>query len=70
MEPPEKIERPGRAQFALVAVTTETELGVATPWMVSGATGGGGVLPSGGVLEEPPPPHAVTRHKNAAQAAT
>jgi hypothetical protein len=57
-------------QFALVAVTTETELGVATPWMVSGAAGGGGVFPEGGVTDEPPPPpHAATRLNSAAQAA-
>ena len=60
-------------QFALVAVTTETELGVATPVIVSG-TGtvgveGGGVFDNGGVLDEVPPPHAAMRHKSAARPA-
>ena len=61
-------------QFALVAVTTETELGVATPVIVSG-TGtvgveGGGVFDNGGALDEvPPPPHAAMRHKSAARPA-
>ena len=62
------------AQFALVAVTTETELGVATPWMVSGTGGvveGGGVFDEGGVTAEvpPPPPHAAMRHNSAARPA-
>src|SRR6185312_10625953 len=68
MEPPEKIERPGRAQFALVAVTTETELGVATPAMAWGGGGAGGFpLPEGpGADEVPPPPQAAGRDKRAA----
>jgi len=59
----------------LVAVTTETELGVATPWIVSGTggvgtEGGGGEPDDGGVLDEaPPPPQAVMRHNSAAKPA-
>jgi hypothetical protein len=45
----------------LVAVTTATEVGVATP--STGAGAGGGVPPAGGdvgglLADEPPPPHA------------
>jgi hypothetical protein len=61
-------------QFALVAVTTDTELGVATPVIVSGTGGvgteGGGVFDDGGALEEePPPPQAAMRHKSAVKPA-
>src|SRR6185295_11629393 len=49
-----------RCYCALVAVTTATEVGVATPSMAAGAggAGGGALPPGGGVLDEPPPPHA------------
>jgi len=43
--------------LAFVAVTTDTELGVAMPWMVSGAEGG--LPPLGvGAVTASPPPHA------------
>ena len=60
----------------MVAVTTETALGVATPWMVSGAGAGtvgvfpGGVTEDGGLAAEPPPPQAVIRHNKAADPAS
>jgi hypothetical protein len=58
------------AQLAFVAVTTETELGVATPDIVSGAGGaGGGLSLDGGgaaAVVPPPPPHPAIRHINAA----
>ena len=57
--------------MAFVAVTTDTELGVATPVMVSGVDGG--LLPPGaGVFAAvplPPPPHPVIRHRKSAAAA-
>ena len=47
----------------MVAVTTETLLGVAMPWIAGGGTSGGGLLPPGGLPEvagvDPPElPHA------------
>jgi hypothetical protein len=54
--------------YALVAVTTATEDGVATPSTGAGAGGGvtgGGVLPDGGGVEalEPPPQPPRTTNK-------
>jgi len=48
--------------LALVAVTTATLLGVATPWMVSG---GGGVEETGMLFELPPHPEIAALNTNA-----
>jgi hypothetical protein len=53
-------------QLAFVAVTTDTELGVATPWIASGAEGGTSPEGGGAAAGALPPPHAVTRNNTAA----
>src|SRR5690242_18992616 len=68
---PPKAMAAARVQLAFVAVTTDTELGVATPVIVSGA--GGGLLPPGGFGEFaavplPPPPHPAKRQRKSAAA--
>ena len=57
--------------MAFVAVTTDTELGVATPVMVSGVDGG--LLPPGAgafaAVPLPPPPHPEMKTKSDAATA-
>jgi hypothetical protein len=52
---------------ALVAVTTDTDVGVATPSIAAGGGGvtGGGVLPAGGIGAPELPPHPAVSITNA-----